>query len=268
MNTADYYNECAEVFDLWHQDDKDDVGFWKGLAYEAGAKSVLELGIGTGRVGIRLAAQGLYPNYSVTGIDVSSAMLERCRLKLDRLATSVENNLELVEADMRDFVLGKQFDHIYCTLSAFSHLLTTQDQQQALGQIKKHMHEKSLLAIDLFMPDYEILHRAGIRPGYNWRETRMGAEDERGAFQLERVNMVNYNKHSQLMNMKVVWYKLYAGQQETSLNHILDVRVVFPQELKLLLQSSGFEVESMCGDYFGGKITSESRRIIYLARLA
>jgi len=71
-----YGEQMADVYDEWHAG-MDPAATVDVLASLAGSGPVLELGIGTGRVAIPLAARGL----EVHGIDASPAMVERLRAK-------------------------------------------------------------------------------------------------------------------------------------------------------------------------------------------
>jgi ubiquinone/menaquinone biosynthesis C-methylase UbiE len=59
----------------------------------------LEIGTGTGRLALPLALKG----YSVTGVDISTAMMERFRQKLSELEQAGRHlDVKLIEADMHD----------------------------------------------------------------------------------------------------------------------------------------------------------------------
>lgn len=71
-----------------------------------GGESVLEVGVGTG------LSLPLYPaNCQVTGIDISEAMLERARLRVEQLG---RRNLELRRMDARNLRFADEsFDHVF-----------------------------------------------------------------------------------------------------------------------------------------------------------
>ena len=83
----------AEFWDQFYRrrlesgDDLDWAGVWTGpfLAplRQAGVRTVLELGCGTGNDAARLASEG----YSVTAVDVSGEAIERARARFGSLAT-------------------------------------------------------------------------------------------------------------------------------------------------------------------------------------
>src|SRR5919197_3333231 len=72
-----YGDRIAEVYDQLQVDRHDTDACVALLAGLAGTGPVLELGVGTGRVALPLAARGL----QVHGIDASQAMVEKLRAK-------------------------------------------------------------------------------------------------------------------------------------------------------------------------------------------
>jgi len=81
--------ESAEYYDLAYRQVTDDINYYLETAWNQGGP-VLELGCGTGRITLQLARAGL----TVTGIDISTEMLDQARRKLAREPRRVA---ELVE---------------------------------------------------------------------------------------------------------------------------------------------------------------------------
>ncbi|HEX4257947.1 MAG TPA: methyltransferase domain-containing protein, partial [Streptosporangiaceae bacterium] len=77
---AEYGDHIADVYDEWHGE-RDEISpvvdFLATCAGETRDQPVLELGIGTGRIALPLAARGL----RVDGIDASARMVARLRGK-------------------------------------------------------------------------------------------------------------------------------------------------------------------------------------------
>lgn len=100
---------------------------WDGpLFYEAltpPSKSVLEIGIGTGRVATHILQSGCA---SLVGIDISPLTLERANWNL-----RFHSNVELVHADICDFIRPDTFDLAYSVLT-FMHI---EDKEQAFRNI-------------------------------------------------------------------------------------------------------------------------------------
>ncbi len=90
---ASYGDAMADVYDHWYADVSDVGATVDRLAVLAGTGPVLELGVGSGRLAIPLAARGV----EVWGIDASAAMVERLRAKPggDRVQVSIGDMAEL-----------------------------------------------------------------------------------------------------------------------------------------------------------------------------
>src|SRR5690349_24426008 len=95
----------ARRYDEWSAHMTADVAFYVSLARQADGPLV-ELAIGNGRVAIPIAQA---TGRRVIGIDSSPAMLDQAR----RRAAEVDVELELLEGDMRDFVLTDKAALIY-----------------------------------------------------------------------------------------------------------------------------------------------------------
>ncbi len=82
-----YGDAFADVYDDWYGDVSDVEGTVTTVVELAAGRPVLELGVGTGRLALPIAARGL----RVHGIDASAAMIERLRAKpgADQLTTDV-----------------------------------------------------------------------------------------------------------------------------------------------------------------------------------
>ena len=67
------YDAIAELYDPWSASVVEDVGFYLEEARRAGGP-VVELGVGTGRIAVPIAADGI----RVIGVDSSRRMLDVC----------------------------------------------------------------------------------------------------------------------------------------------------------------------------------------------
>src|SRR5262245_48180964 len=90
---ATYGEGYADVYDDWYPLPEDTEATVARLVGLAGTRPVLELGVGTGRVAIPLAAEGV----EVWGVDASAAMLERLRTKPGGTAVhAVQTDMETI----------------------------------------------------------------------------------------------------------------------------------------------------------------------------
>jgi ubiquinone/menaquinone biosynthesis C-methylase UbiE len=138
----------------------EDIAFYLALARREGSR-VLELGCGTGRVAIALAAAGL----EVVGIDSSVGMLDGARAKAASLDAETARRLTLLEGDMRAFSLDRTFDSVLIPARAFAFLLTPEAQMACLTQVHRHLRPEGVLAIDVFDPrlDWCLPEASGSR---------------------------------------------------------------------------------------------------------
>ena len=72
------YDAIARLYDPWSRSVTEDVPFYVAEARRAGGP-VVELGVGTGRIAVPIAAEGI----RVIGVDASPGMLEVCRERAD-----------------------------------------------------------------------------------------------------------------------------------------------------------------------------------------
>ena len=98
------YDAWADWYDVFYSSvGVDDVEFYVELAQASGGP-VLEIGCGTGRVSLPIAAAGI----DVVGVDFSTAMLEKAREQ----ATKTKGHggaVEFVQGDMRTLALDRHF---------------------------------------------------------------------------------------------------------------------------------------------------------------
>lgn len=108
----------SEYMDKW-----DGSAFIDALMLD-NTKSVLEIGIGTGRLAVKTADKCA----KLCGIDFSPKTAERARFNLARF-----DNVEIVLADFEEYHFGESFDVIYSSLT-FMHI---QDKQRCIDKIAR-----------------------------------------------------------------------------------------------------------------------------------
>jgi len=103
----------------------------------AGA-SVLDAGCGTGSLALLLAGRG----YSVTGVDLSSAMIARARAK------DAGSDVDWRVGDLASLELGRTFDAIVSVADVFNHLPSLDDWEASLRRLQSHLVPGGLLFLD------------------------------------------------------------------------------------------------------------------------
>jgi SAM-dependent methyltransferase len=104
--------------------------------YRPDARSVLELGCGTGAV-----LAGLTADLSVTGVDRSEEMLA--------VAARSVPAARLVRADVTSFSLGARFDVVICVFDTLNHLPSLQEWRAMFERVHEHLPEGGLFFFDV-----------------------------------------------------------------------------------------------------------------------
>lgn len=140
--TPETYGErAADVYDDWYADY--DPHMIDVLARLARNGRALELGIGTGRVALPLAAQGI----EVHGLDASPAMVAKLRAKPGG---------EHVPVTMGDFAavpVSGEFALVYVVFNTFFALLTQADQLRCFEQVAARLAPGGCFLLEVFVPN-------------------------------------------------------------------------------------------------------------------
>ena len=149
--TMDYV-AWAEWYDIFYAAaDPGDVSFYHGLAGASGGP-LLEIGVGTGRIALPLAQEGM----EVVGIDLNEPMLKVAQEKALEVAP-LSGSLRLIQADMRNFNLKRHFPVVIIPARTLLLATTEEDQLNALCCAASHLAPDGTMAFNLFYPDPEML---------------------------------------------------------------------------------------------------------------
>lgn len=110
--------------------------------YGIGAASILDLGCGTGRHAVALAARGC----TVTGVDVSADMLLRAEARAESAGVSVD----FVAGDVRDVRLGRRFDVVLLMFAVLGYQLDDHDVEAALATAAEHLRPGGVVIFDVW----------------------------------------------------------------------------------------------------------------------
>jgi SAM-dependent methyltransferase len=112
------------------------------LADLAGEGPALELAIGTGRVGVPLAARGV----PVTGIEMSAPMVAELRRKVD------EATLPVTIGDMATTTVPGEFALVYLVFNTIGNLRTQREQVECFRNAARHLRRGGRFVIELGVP--------------------------------------------------------------------------------------------------------------------
>jgi len=144
-----YGDRIADAYDAWVSTlARDTEGTVEFLADVAGAGPVLELGVGTGRVSLPLAARGL----DVHGIDASEAMVAKLREKPGGEAIPV------TVGDFADVGVEGRYSLVFVVFTTFFALLTQDDQVRCFRNVAEHLTDDGAFLVEVFVPDLGRFH--------------------------------------------------------------------------------------------------------------
>lgn len=227
---ARYYDDLYRNL----RDPSGDVAFYAGLVRDAGGP-VLELGCGTGRVLLPIAATGV----AYVGLDASAAMLDVLRGK------HPPPNVELVHGRMETFSLGEaRFRVVLSPFRALQHLLDVDSQLAALANVRRHLAPGGVFAFDLFDPK---LNRIAVAD----ESEHLAATFEHDGKQVRRWDTVRRDVTTQVMRVQFRFETDGAvdpdlpdlGSTEVSL------RWFYRYEVEHLLARAGFTDVTFYGGY-------------------
>ena len=138
-----YGDGFADVYDDWYADISDVATTTATLHDLAAGGRVLELGVGTGRLAIPLAATGL----EVHGLDTSTAMLERMAQKPGGASVQV------VAGDMVDGLPDGPFSLVFVAYNTFFSLPTAERQQACFHAVASRLAPNGCFAVEAFVPE-------------------------------------------------------------------------------------------------------------------
>jgi SAM-dependent methyltransferase len=256
------YGFTAEFYDqLIPYRERGDIAFFVEMAQEARGP-VLEVGCGTGRVLIPTARAGV----EIAGLDLSSHMLAVCRANLAQELPEVQARARLVEGDMRDFDLGREFALATLPFRPFQHLTTVEDQMACLGAIYRHLAPGGRLILDLFNPSIPYL--AAPERLEEWDDVpEFAMPDGRRVCRRARITRRDY--FDQVQDVELIYYVTHGDGRRERLVHSFPMRYLFRFEAEHLLVRCGFAVEALYAGYdkspYGSKYPGE---LIFVARRA
>jgi SAM-dependent methyltransferase len=145
-----YGDRIADVYDaesfLRHDDATEAVEFLAPFARKGRA---LELGIGTGRIAVPLAARGV----KVEGVDASERMVERLRAKPGGAAIPVRIG------DFGDLDIEGRFSLVFVVFNTFFGLLSQEAQVRCFERVAKRLDDGGVFVIEAFVPSPERFDR-------------------------------------------------------------------------------------------------------------
>jgi 2-polyprenyl-3-methyl-5-hydroxy-6-metoxy-1,4-benzoquinol methylase len=254
---AEYYDSYTKTL-LSESQLTNFIGFHLELAEKYGGGGILDIACGTGNISIPLIQAG----YTVHAFDISDAMINRFQSKIEKLDPIMQQRANISVQNMIDFTYNRPFSLAMIPASGFMHLTTPQDQKKTLLNINKHLIKGGILTFNTFDPDVQrIANNSNVAKTYRKR-TEFETSD---SHIIELYNSISYDPSNQLIEgeWKFIEYD-EVGEKVKETEVPLRMRYTFRQEMKYLLELTGFNIEALYGSY-DKKDTSYPSNLIWIA---
>jgi hypothetical protein len=166
--------------------------------------------------------------------------------------------IEWIQADCRDFKLGKTFRLIFFPFNSVAHLHAREELEACLSCVKDHLDAEGRFIVDLFNPRLDILLRD---PNKRHPVAEYPDPDGRGTVVVTENNV--YDTATQINHIK--WYYRIGDEKEERMVEN-NMRILYPGELDTLLHYNGFIIEGKYGDFDESPFTSNSPKQLIVCR--
>jgi SAM-dependent methyltransferase len=243
---SEYPDFFARFYDLIYHQVRDGVdnNFYLEKIKNSGGK-VLEVGTGTGRLLIEALENGA----DIYGIDLSPAMLEKLRVKLDERHQS-----RITLQNIVDFRSDYRFDLIIAPFRVMMHLTEKSDQLKALENVYNHLKPGGEFVFDTFIPDLKMLI-SGIN-GLKDFESEFEPGNKISRTVTSKPDLIN-----QLLDLTFLM-EWNEGQKNFRKEWRSSMRYYFRFELEHLIERSLFEYYRITGDFEGNDLSNDSKEFI------
>lgn len=227
-NISPVFADYARYYDLLYRDKDYEVetDYVVKLIqrFHPQAKSVLELGSGTGTHAMNLVKRG----YDITGVEISPDMLN---IALTKLNNKPSSNPLFIEGDIRNIHLNRIYDAVLSLFHVISYQTTNEDVTAAFETTRKHLKPGGIFIFDVWYGPAVLTERPEVRKK---QMTGQDIEVTRLASPLLRYNenIVDVNYHIFLRNL--------TTRIVSELEEIHSMRYFFKPEIEYLASRTGF----------------------------
>jgi SAM-dependent methyltransferase len=208
------YDEIARLYDPWSRSVTEDVAFYVEEARRSGGP-VVELGVGTGRIAIPTALEGI----AVIGVDSSREMLAVAREQ----AELVGARLDLRFGDLREPPVDGEFPLVTIPFRSLLHMQTDVDRRIALRAAGGLLAADGRFVFDVFSPGADDIAETHGR----WLEREPGIFERADWDEQQRTLILRVRGETGEAELSLAWLSI--------------------AEWRALLEEEGFVVEELYG---------------------
>ena len=199
------------------------------LAKLAGNGRALELAIGTGRVALALAAEGI----EVEGIEISQPMVDRLRAKPSG------DNIRVTIGDMTTTRVDGTYRVVYLVFNTITNLLSQDEQVACFGNAAAHLEPGGTFVIETFIPGLRLLPPGTSRLAFDRTPEHFGIDE--------------YDVANQRLTSHHCWIRGDQAERFETAH-----RYAWPAEYDLMAQIAGLTLRERWSNWSQAPFTGES----------
>jgi SAM-dependent methyltransferase len=225
------YDAIARLYDPWSRSVTEDVPFYLEEARRSGGP-VVELGVGTGRIAVPIASDGI----RVIGVDSSPGMLDVCAERAALAGADVDLRL----GDLREPPVDERVPLVICPFRSLLHMETDGDRRRALRAVRRLLEPGGRFVFDVFAPSHEDI----VETHGRWLEREPDIYERADWDQRARTLTLSVRGVDGESTMRLAWLE--------------------PDEWRALLGDEGFSVDA-CYGWFDRRPYSSGEDTIWVA---
>jgi SAM-dependent methyltransferase len=251
------FNAYAKYYDLLYRDkdyQAEAIYVHEIIQRHApGARSILDLGCGTGAHAAQFAELG----YQVYGLDSSEWMLKAASDRLASLAPRTALRLQFSKGDIRNFRVGQQFDVVTALFHVISYQVTNEDLSMTLANAADHLDPGGILLFDCWYGPAVLSEPPSVR-------VKRLKDSSTSVVRISQP-VVHANEHVVEVNYEMMVTDL-ASRQVEEICETHRLRYLFLPEIERALQSVGFVCDVHVEWRTGAPLSSSTWYALIVAR--
>ena len=225
------YDAIARLYDPWSRSVTEDVPFYLEEARRSGGP-VVELGVGTGRIAVPIASDGI----RVIGVDSSPGMLGVCAERAALAGAEIDLRL----GDLRDPPVDERVPLVICPFRSLLHMEADGDRRRALRAVRRLLGSGGRFVFDVFAPSQEDI----VETNGRWLEREPKIYERADWDERARTLTLSVRGVDSESTMRLAWLE--------------------PAEWRALLQDEGFSIDA-CYGWFDRRPYTSGEDTIWVA---
>ncbi len=249
------FSNSAWLYDVDNRDNLSaDIPFYLEFARKQNG-DVLELGCGTGRVALKLTAEG----FRVTALDLSQQMLDMFRKKLSA-KPELSDKISLVHGDMSNFCLDRKFAMIIAPFRAFQAVTDAKDIDNALTCIREHLNNDGIFIVNVFNPHPVMDQSWCYDEIIQWERL----DENTGNYIVKKHWGDKIDIENQVIYPHFAFEVTYPDGKKQRIVDDLKLKYYYKDQLRAVIEKAGMEITERYSWY--DKTPLDGREIIYVCR--